>query len=86
MSDADEAQTLARVAWRIAYATPVVSLLGAFLLSVSQPDCGHATAPPCMTTWKDDWIEYLWVIGWIAAGGVLIALLVGGVRRRWRRD
>ena len=72
-------------AWRIAYATPVVFLLGAFLLSVSQPDCGYATAPPCMTTWKDDWIEYLWVIGWTAAGGVLIALLVGGVRRRWRR-
>ena len=39
----------------------------------------------CATTWKDDWITYLWVIGWIAAGGVLIAVLVGGVRRRWRR-
>jgi hypothetical protein len=38
-----------------------------------------------MTTWKDDWITYLWVIGWIAAGGVLVALLVGSVRRRWRQ-
>ncbi len=73
----------ARRARRIAYATPIAFLLGADLLSVSQPDCGHATAPPCVTTWKDDWITYLWVIGWNA--GVLSALLVGAVRRRRRR-
>lgn len=71
--------------WNVLFAAPLLLLASSLVLAAVYPDCGHADAPPCVSSWVYDWQGYPFVLGMLATVFLAVALVVRWALKRLRR-
>lgn len=71
--------------WNVLIAAPLLLFAASVVLAAAYPDCGHASAPPCVESWVYTWQGYTWLLGWLAVVVLAVAMAVRLVGRRLRR-